>query len=69
MSPDRPAVHMEILRADLGSCSGLAGAVVVIDVLRSFSTADLDYCAIADRFDFAMRVRWEEGRPALKPVA
>ncbi len=39
MSPDRPAVHMEILRADLGSCSGLAGAVVVIDVLRSFSTA------------------------------
>lgn len=31
--------------------------------------ADLDYCAIADRFDFAMRVRWEEGRPALRPVA
>lgn len=30
---------MEILRADLGSCSGLTGAVVVIDVLRSFSTA------------------------------
>ena len=149
---------MEILRADLGSCSGLTGAVVVIDVLRSFSTAayafaggaraiypvdsvagaralraripgaltmgaagggaaipdfdfsnspaallrvepadpapylrrvrysdfgrrfndpertdlpaaDLDYCAIADRFDFAMRVRWEEGRPALWPVA
>ena len=30
---------MEILHADLGSCSGLTGAVVVIDVLRSFSTA------------------------------
>ena len=30
---------MEILHADLGRCSGLTGAVVVIDVLRSFSTA------------------------------
>ncbi len=30
---------MEILRADLDSCSGLTGTVVVIDVLRSFSTA------------------------------
>lgn len=30
---------MEILHADLGSCSRLTGAVVVIDVLRSFSTA------------------------------
>ena len=30
---------MEILRADLGTCAGLKGTVVVIDVLRSFSTA------------------------------
>ena len=30
---------MEIVHADLGSCSGLTGTVVVIDVLRSFSTA------------------------------
>jgi 2-phosphosulfolactate phosphatase len=30
---------MEILRAELGRCGGLSGTVVVIDVLRSFSTA------------------------------
>jgi len=30
---------MQILRADLGNCADLRGTVVVIDVLRSFSTA------------------------------
>ena len=36
---------MEILHADLGSCSGLTGTVVVIDVLRSFSTAAYAFAA------------------------
>src|SRR3972149_893231 len=32
---------MQIIHADLASCSGLTGTVVVIDVLRSFTTAPL----------------------------
>lgn len=40
---------MEILHADLGSCSGLTGAVVVVDVLRSFSTAAYAFAAGARR--------------------
>lgn len=36
---------MEILHADLGACAGLTGTVVVIDVLRSFSTAAYAFAA------------------------
>jgi phosphosulfolactate phosphohydrolase-like enzyme len=36
---------MEILHADLGTCSRLTGTVVVIDVLRSFSTAAYAFAA------------------------
>jgi 2-phosphosulfolactate phosphatase len=36
---------MEILRGKLGSCSELTGTVVVIDVLRSFSTAAYAFAA------------------------
>jgi 2-phosphosulfolactate phosphatase len=36
---------MEILRADLATCSGLTGTVVVIDVLRSFTTAAYAFAA------------------------
>ena len=36
---------MEILRAELGSCSDLRGTVVVVDVLRSFSTAAYAFAA------------------------
>jgi 2-phosphosulfolactate phosphatase len=36
---------MEILRAELGSCADLRGTVVVVDVLRSFSTAAYAFAA------------------------
>lgn len=36
---------MEIRHADLASCSGLTGTVVVIDVLRSFTTAAYAFAA------------------------
>jgi len=36
---------MDILRAEAGSCAELTGAVVVIDVLRSFSTAAYAFAA------------------------
>jgi len=36
---------MEILRADLGTCADLRETVVVIDVLRSFSTAGYAFAA------------------------
>jgi 2-phosphosulfolactate phosphatase len=36
---------MDILRAEAGSCSELTGTVVVIDVLRSFSTAAYAFAA------------------------
>ncbi len=38
---------MEILRSNIEACAGLTGAVVIIDVLRSFTTAAYAFAANA----------------------
>lgn len=63
---------MDIQYTSLENCAQAAGTVVVIDVLRAgqlfsnpalpdFPAADLDYCLVVNRFNFAMPVRREGG--------
>ncbi len=43
------------------------GLVVVIDVLRAFSTADPIYCLQRDLFDFVLVAREEQGLLVARP--
>jgi phosphosulfolactate phosphohydrolase-like enzyme len=59
---------MQIHHATLETCSTAPGVVVVIDVIRAFTVADLDCCAALDRFDFAMRVQRQGELLVIEPA-